>query len=75
MFPAPLARPGGRITPHDYTQAISPRCKGKIGFQSTLKTVCLYLGRAGCIGDGKISVFDLETAVRIRTGETGSDAL
>ncbi len=27
------------------------------------------------IGDGKIFVFDLEQAVRIRTGETGRDAL
>ena len=29
----------------------------------------------GKIGDGKIFVQDLEQAVRIRTGETGSDAL
>ena len=29
----------------------------------------------GKIGDGKIFVFDLEQAVRIRTGETGTDAL
>ena len=29
----------------------------------------------GRIGDGKILVFDLEHAVRIRTGETGTDAL
>ena len=27
------------------------------------------------IGDGKIFVYDLKQAVRIRTGETGSDAL
>tara|TARA_R110002110_G_scaffold395138_2_gene609529 strand:+ start:19909 stop:20247 length:339 start_codon:yes stop_codon:yes gene_type:complete len=27
------------------------------------------------IGDGKIFVLDLESAVRVRTGETGSDAL
>ena len=27
------------------------------------------------IGDGKIFVVDLQTAVRIRTGDTGSDAL
>lgn len=27
------------------------------------------------IGDGKIFVFDLEQVVRIRTGETGKDAL
>ena len=29
----------------------------------------------GRIGDGKIFVLDLKQAVRIRTGETGSDAL
>jgi len=29
----------------------------------------------GKIGDGKIFVTDLEQAIRIRTGETGSDAL
>ena len=29
----------------------------------------------GKIGDGKIFVFDLEQAIRIRPGETGTDAL
>ena len=29
----------------------------------------------GKIGDGKIFVFDLEQVIRIRTGETGTDAL
>ncbi len=29
----------------------------------------------GKIGDGKIFVFDIEQVVRIRTGETGEDAL
>lgn len=29
----------------------------------------------GKIGDGKIFVFDIEQVVRIRTGETGGDAL
>ena len=29
----------------------------------------------GKIGDGKIFVFDLEQAIRIRTGESGADAL
>ncbi|HYQ99896.1 MAG TPA: P-II family nitrogen regulator, partial [Casimicrobiaceae bacterium] len=29
----------------------------------------------GKIGDGKIFVFDLEQVVRIRTGETGAQAL
>jgi nitrogen regulatory protein P-II 2 len=31
--------------------------------------------KTGQIGDGKIFVFDLENAVRIRTGETDNDAL
>ena len=31
--------------------------------------------QTGKIGDGKIFVYDLEQAVRIRTGETGQDAL
>jgi nitrogen regulatory protein P-II 2 len=31
--------------------------------------------QTGKIGDGKIFVFSLEQAVRIRTGETGADAL
>jgi len=31
--------------------------------------------RTGKIGDGKIFVFDLEQSVRIRTGETGAEAL
>ncbi|MBZ0248912.1 MAG: P-II family nitrogen regulator [Burkholderiales bacterium] len=29
----------------------------------------------GKIGDGKIFVFDLQQVIRIRTGETGADAL
>ena len=31
--------------------------------------------RTGKIGDGKIFVYNLEQVVRIRTGETGNDAL
>ena len=31
--------------------------------------------RTGKIGDGKIFVSDLEQVIRIRTGETGADAL
>ena len=31
--------------------------------------------QTGQIGDGKLFVWDLTTAVRIRTGESGSDAL
>jgi nitrogen regulatory protein P-II 2 len=31
--------------------------------------------RTGKIGDGKIFVYDLQQVIRIRTGETGIDAL
>ena len=31
--------------------------------------------RTGRIGDGKIFVFDVAEAIRIRTGETGADAI
>jgi nitrogen regulatory protein P-II 1 len=31
--------------------------------------------RTGRIGDGKIFVYDIEQAVRIRTGDTGPDAI
>ena len=34
-----------------------------------------HAARTGKIGDGKIFVADLERVVRIRTGETGNDAL
>jgi nitrogen regulatory protein P-II 2 len=33
------------------------------------------VARTGKIGDGKIFVYSLEQTVRIRTGETGSEAL
>ena len=32
-------------------------------------------GRTGAVGDGKIFVLDLASATRIRTGETGAEAL
>ena len=33
------------------------------------------VARTGKIGDGKIFVFDLEQAIRIRTGETNAEAI
>ena len=39
-----------------------------------LETI-LNTAQTGQIGDGKLFVSDLTTAVRIRTGETGSEAL
>ena len=39
-----------------------------------LEAIC-KVARTGKIGDGKMFVTDLEHAVRIRTGESGNDAL
>ena len=36
--------------------------------------ICKAAG-TGKIGDGKIFIADLEQVIRIRTGETGNDAL
>jgi nitrogen regulatory protein P-II 1 len=42
--------------------------------QKTLGTI-MHAAQTGQIGDGKIFVYDLVTALRIRTGETGDDAV
>jgi nitrogen regulatory protein P-II 1 len=42
--------------------------------QSVLSTI-LKVAQTGQIGDGKIFVSSLDEVVRIRTGETGEDAL
>ncbi len=34
-----------------------------------------HAANSGKIGDGKIFVYDLDQVIRIRTGETGADAL
>ncbi|WP_225072881.1 P-II family nitrogen regulator [Desulfuromonas sp. CSMB_57] len=38
-------------------------------------TVVQNAAKTGTIGDGKIFVYDVEQVVRIRTGETGPEAL
>ena len=40
----------------------------------TIEAICKAAG-TGQIGDGKIFVTNLEQSIRIRTGETGNDAL
>ncbi|HZZ27410.1 MAG TPA: P-II family nitrogen regulator [Pirellulales bacterium] len=42
--------------------------------QKTLSTI-MQAAQTGQIGDGKIFVYDLATALRIRTGEAGDDAV
>ena len=40
----------------------------------TVETIA-STAKTGKIGDGKIFVLDVEQALRVRTGETGEDAL
>ena len=40
-----------------------------------IMTTIEQAGRTGSVGDGKIFVYDIEKALRIRTGERDSDAI
>jgi len=40
-----------------------------------VKSIVAEAARTGKIGDGKIFVTDIEEVIRIRTGETGSEAI
>ena len=42
--------------------------------EQVLEAVC-NVARTGNAGDGKVWIFELEQALRVRTGETGSDAI
>ena len=63
----------------EYTVDFVPKVKMEIvcsdsQLQTTLDTV-MRAAQTGQIGDGKIFVTNLDTIVRIRTGETNEDAL
>ncbi|MBN2885472.1 MAG: P-II family nitrogen regulator [Chromatiaceae bacterium] len=63
----------------EYVVDFLPKIKLEIAVDDSLveKVVEAISGaaRTGKIGDGKIFVFDLDQVVRIRTGETGPNAL
>ena len=63
----------------EYTITYVPKLKLEIAVESEkLEEVIEALSRSartGTIGDGKIFVLDLESAMRIRTGEVGVQAL
>ncbi len=63
----------------EYVVDFLPKVKLEIAVDDTLveKVIESIISAAatGKIGDGKIFVSDLEQVVRIRTGETGNDAL
>ena len=63
----------------EYVVDFLPKVKLEVAVDDALLDQCLEtISRAantGKVGDGKIFVFALEEAVRIRTGETGTDAV
>ena len=63
----------------EYEVKLLPKVKLEIAVSNDMTDrVVEALGRAantGKIGDGKIFVMDLETAIRIRTGETDAAAI
>ena len=63
----------------EYSVSFLPKLKIEIAVASDLTEKVVEAisasAKTGQIGDGKIFVFDLEHAVRIRTGETDGEAL
>jgi nitrogen regulatory protein P-II 2 len=63
----------------EYVVNFLPKVKIEVGLKSELVSRAVEAiqnaARSGSIGDGKIFVYDLNKAVRIRTGETDNDAL
>ena len=64
---------------HEYSINLLPKLKVEIVVKDhrvhdVVDIIC-NAARTGAIGDGKIFIFPVENAVRIRTGESGDDAL
>ena len=64
---------------NEYTVSLVPKIKLEVaiedGILSQVVEAIETAGKTGKIGDGKVFVFDLESASRIRTGEKGAAAL
>lgn len=63
----------------EYTVNFVPKLKVEVAVRSDQVDMVIEAisaaAKTGQIGDGKIFAFELEQAVRIRTGEVGNDAL
>jgi nitrogen regulatory protein P-II 2 len=63
----------------EYVVDFLPKIKVEIAIDDSLLDQVIEAisgaAKTGKIGDGKIFIFDLDQVVRIRTGETGPDAL
>ena len=63
----------------EYAVSFLPKLKIEVAVSADVASkvveAIVAAARTGQIGDGKIFVYDLDSAVRIRTGETDKDAL
>ena len=63
----------------EYTISFMPKLKVEValpdGRVDDVIAAITKAARTGKIGDGKIFTLDLQSALRVRTGETGDDAL
>ena len=63
----------------EYTISVTPKLKVEVALADDrveeVVGAITQAARSGKIGDGKIFVVDLEAALRVRTGETGDNAL
>jgi len=63
----------------EYVVDFLPKIKIEVAIKSEMLEQAIEAiekaANTGKIGDGKVFVFDLEQVIRIRTGETGADAL
>jgi nitrogen regulatory protein PII len=63
----------------EYTVALLPKIKLEVALTPDMVETAVEAiqkaAKTGQIGDGKIFVYDLNETVRIRTGETGKDAV
>ena len=77
-------RPARRVTLEiyrgaEYSVGFVPKAKIELAVddsiaEQVMEAVC-NVARTGKTGDGKVWVFELEQALRVRTGETGPDAI
>lgn len=71
-------RPSG-YRDDEYSADFVPKAKIELAVddsiaEQVMEAVC-NVARTGEAGDGKVWVFELEQALRVRTGETGPDAI
>ncbi len=63
----------------EYVVDFLPKVKIEVGVNDAMVDQVIEIiskaANTGKIGDGKIFVFDMEQTIRIRTGESGPDAL